>query len=127
MVQKASIIVLNNFFPLSFERETQGFPGSFENYTRTIFDGGEQKIILYKHCGTQSARLNLATDFWSGGNTTENLVIQAGSCPSSTLQWSELMLKLRSVWHSGAERIVFTIISWIYIIRQMFEIFWVFV
>lgn len=75
----------------------------------------------------QSARLNLATDFWSGGNTTENLVIQAGSCPSSTLQWSELMLKLRSVWHSGAERIVFTIISWIYIIRQMFQIFWVFV
>lgn len=57
-------------------------------YTLAIFDGGEQRCILYKRCGMQSARLNLATDFWGGGSTTENLVAQAGSSPSSTLQWS---------------------------------------
>lgn len=89
MVQKTSIMVLNNFFPLSFERETQDFHSRvLKMYTLAFFDGGEQKCILYKHCEMQSARLNLATDLWGRGNTMENLVAQAGSCPSSTLQLS---------------------------------------
>lgn len=75
MVQKTSKMVLNNFFPLSFERETQGFYGRvLKMYTLAIFDRGEWKCILYKHCG-MSTRFNLATDLWGGGNNTKNLVV----------------------------------------------------
>lgn len=89
MVQKTSIMVLNNFFPLSFERETQIFHGRvLKMYTLAMFDGGEHKCILYKHCRMQIVRLSLATDLWGGGNTTENLIVLTGLCPSSTLQWS---------------------------------------
>lgn len=50
-------------------------------YTLAMFDGGEQKCILHRvGCGLQDL-VCLVADLCGGANTTQNLIVQAGSCP----------------------------------------------